>query len=102
MYNEKEYKKWSETDISEKVKLSLSVILIFSSIIIGFISFFLLKSIPESVLGLNGIWISSALGLLGLSSYVTTSVTKMKTEFNRKIYELDETEKEYKLKNNIE
>lgn len=71
---------WREISISEKVKLSMSVLLIIASIVLGFVSFIVLCEIPSSVIGLNGVWLSTALGLLGITAYVDTTMAKVKTE----------------------
>lgn len=75
----KQYK-WSEIGVSEKVKLSMSVLLIIASIVLGFVSFIVLWEIPTSVIGLNGVWLSTALGLLGIGAWVDTTMAKVKTE----------------------
>ena len=72
--------KWSEIGISEKVKLSMSVLLIIASVVLGFVSFIVLYEIPTSVIGLNGVWLSTALGLLGIGAYVDTTMAKVQTE----------------------
>lgn len=71
---------WREISISEKVKLSMSVLLIIASIVLGFVSFIVLCEIPSSVIGLNGVWLSTALGLLGITAYVDTTMAKVKTD----------------------
>lgn len=87
---------WKELGFSEKTKLSLSIFLVISSVLLGFISFILLNYVPSSVIGLNGCWLSCALGLLGITSYFSNQLVKMETEVKRKINELNNVENKYK------
>lgn len=82
--------KWVDLGASEKTKLSLSIFLIASSVILGFLSFLILNEIPGSVIGVNGVWCSTALALLGITAYINTQVVKMKTELTEKMNELDD------------
>lgn len=82
--------KWGDLGASEKTKLSLSIFLIISSVILGFVSFLILNEIPGSVIGVNGVWCSTALALLGITAYVNTQVVKMKTELTERMNELDD------------
>lgn len=82
--------KWVDLGASEKTKLSLSIFLIISSVILGFLSFLILNEIPGSVIGVNGVWCSTALALLGITAYVNTQVVKMKTELTERMNELDD------------
>ena len=84
--------KWGDLGASEKTKLSLSIFLITSSVILGFLSFLILNEIPGSVIGINGVWMSTALALLGITAYVNTQVVKMKTELAQKINEIDDVD----------
>ena len=89
---EMKQQKWNELGASEKTKLSLSVFLIISSVILGFISFLILNEIPGSVIGINGVWMSTALALLGITAYVNTQVVKMRTQLAEKMNEIDDVE----------
>jgi hypothetical protein len=89
---EMKQQKWNELGASEKTKLSLSIFLIVSSVILGFISFLILNEIPGSVIGINGVWMSTALALLGITAYVNTQVVKMRTQLAEKINEIDDVE----------
>lgn len=87
---------WKDLGASEKTKLSLSIFLIIASVILGFISFIILNEIPGSVIGINGVWCSTALALLGITAYVNTELVKMRTQVKDKIDELDEAEHRHK------
>ena len=84
--------KWNELGASEKTKLSLSIFLIVSSVVLGFISFLILNEIPGSVIGINGVWMSTALALLGITAYVNTQVVRMRTQLAEKLNEIDDVE----------
>lgn len=86
---------WKELGAGEKTKLGLSIFLIIASVILGFISFIILNEIPGSVIGINGVWCSTALALLGITAYVNTEIVKMRTKINDKIEELDEVEQRH-------
>lgn len=88
---------WRDLGASEKTKLALSIFLIISSVIIGFISFIILNEIPGSVIGINGVWCSTALALLGITAYVNTEIVKMRTKVDDKIEELDEVERRHQI-----
>lgn len=92
---------WRDLGASEKTKLALSIFLIIASVILGFISFIILNEIPGSVIGINGVWCSTALALLGITAYVNTEIVKMRTKVDDKIEELDEVEQRH-LKNDEE
>lgn len=93
--NEKEH--WKDLGASEKTKLTLSIFLIAASVILGFISFIMLYEVPGSVIGINGVWCSTALALLGITAYVNTEIVKMRTQVKDKIEELDEIEQRHQV-----
>lgn len=93
---EKEH--WKDLGASEKTKLGLSIFLIIASVVIGFISFVILNEIPGSVIGVNGVWCSTALALLGITAYVNTEIVKMRTQVRDKIDELDDAEQRFNAK----
>lgn len=99
--------KWNELGASEKTKLSLSIFLIVSSVVLGYISFLILNEIPGSIIGINCAWMSTALALLGITAYVNTQVVKMRTQLAEKINEIDDVETrinkaETRINNNID
>ena len=88
----KQYK-WIDLGASEKIKLGLSVFLIGSAVVLGFLSFLILNEIHGSVIGINGVWCSTALALLGITAYINTQVVKMRTDVAEKIQEIDDLDK---------
>lgn len=83
-------RKWNELGISDKVKLSIAGILVISSIVLGFVSFILLMEIPTSVIGLDGLWLSTALAVLGITSYFHNELSHFQAEVKTRLKNLEE------------
>jgi len=83
-------RKWNELGISDKVKLSIAGVLVISSIVLGFVSFILLMEIPTSVIGLDGLWLSTALAILGITSYFHNELSHFQTEVKTRLKNLEE------------
>lgn len=92
MTDEYENKKWNELGAATKVKLSIAASLVLASIILGFVSFIILLEIPTSVIGLDGLWLSTALGVLGITSYFHNEMMQFQTEVKSRLKKLDEQE----------
>ena len=84
--------KWKELPIKEKIKYCISIGLVSASIILGFISFFILFEIPGSVLGLEGIWLATALAVIGIGMYFHNSLVQFETKVNKRLEELNKDE----------
>lgn len=82
--------KWKDLGAADKLKLSLSAGLVVASIVLGFISFILLFEIPGSVIGLDGLWLSTALAVMGISSHFNNELVKFKSEVRSRLNKLDE------------
>lgn len=80
---------WNSLDITNKIKLFLASILIMASIILGFVSFFVLNTIPNSVLAMDGEWLATACAILGISMYFHNSLVNYQTKLNREIKDID-------------
>lgn len=87
-----ENKKWNELGATTKVKLSIAAALVIASIILGFVSFLILLEIPTSVIGLDGLWLSTALGVLGISSYFHNEMVQFQSEVKTRLKNLDKEE----------
>lgn len=83
---------WKELGVSDKVKLSIAGILVLSSIVLGFVSFILLLEIPTSVIGLDGLWLSTALAVLGITSYFHNELSHFQTEVKTRLKKIEEQE----------
>jgi hypothetical protein len=81
---------WATLDITNKIKLSLASILIVASIVLGFVSFFVLNTIPNSVLAMDGEWLATACAILGISMYFHNSLVNYQTKLNKEIKDIDE------------
>lgn len=85
-------KKWKELGIGDKVKISIAGTLVTASIILGFVSFILLYEIPTSVLGLDGLWLSTALAVLGIASYFNNEMIKFHAHVEDRLKRLNDKE----------
>lgn len=82
-------RKWKDLGVTDKTKISLSVILIVASIILGFVSFIMLLEIPTSVIWLDGLWLSTGLAVLGISSYFHNELVQFQTEVKARLRKID-------------
>lgn len=81
---------WASLNITNKIKLSLASILIIASIVLGFVSFFVLNTIPNSVLAMDGEWLATACAILGISMYFHNSLVNYQTKLNKEIKDIDD------------
>lgn len=82
-------RKWKELGFGEKIKFTIAGSLVTASILLGFISFIILLEIPTSVIGLSGLWLSTALALLGIASYFDNEMIKFQNNVHEKLKRLD-------------
>lgn len=82
-------RKWKDLGFGDKMKYSIASVLVLSSIIIGFASFIWLAMIPTSVIALSGLWLSTALAILGISSYFHNELVQFQGKINDKLKRMD-------------
>ena len=82
-------RKWKDLGFGDKMKYSIASVLVLSSIVIGFASFIWLAMIPTSVIALSGLWLSTALAILGISSYFHNELVQFQGKINDKLKRLD-------------
>lgn len=82
-------RKWKDLGFADKMKFSIASVLVFSSIVIGFASFIWLAMIPTSVIALSGLWLSTALAILGISSYFHNELVQFQGKINDKLKKID-------------
>lgn len=82
-------RKWKDLGFADKMKFSIASVLVFSSIVIGFASFIWLAMIPTSVIALSGLWLSTALAILGISSYFHNELIQFQGKINDKLKRID-------------
>lgn len=87
-----ENKKWAELGAATKIKLSSAAALVAASIILGFVSFIILLEIPTSVIGLSGLWLSTALAIMGITSYFHNEMVQFQSEVKTRLKKLDDKE----------
>ena len=81
---------WKELDIKSKIQYIIAIGLVLASIVLAFISFFMLYEIPNSVLATNGLWLSTALGCIGIGMYFKNSLVEYQAKVNREIDRMSE------------
>lgn len=89
-------RKWRDLGFGDKMKYSIASILVFSSIVIGFASFIWLAMIPTSVIALSGLWLSTALAILGISSYFHNELVQFQGKINDKLKRIEDEDRNEK------
>ena len=89
-------RKWKELGFADKMKYSIASVLVFSSVVIGFLSFIWLAMIPTSVIALSGLWLSTALAILGISSYFHNELVQFQGRINKRIMDFDKYEERHR------
>ena len=89
-------RKWKELGFADKMKYSIASVLVFSSIVIGFLSFIWLAMIPTSVIALSGLWLSTALAILGISSYFHNELVQFQGRIHKRIMDFDKYEERHR------
>ena len=84
---------WSDMEITDKIQYSMSVILIIAAIALAFTSFLITLTIGAGVLSAMALFLSSALGIYGISIYVRNQVQDMKTEVKKYLDNIKDKEK---------
>ena len=87
-------RKWKDLGVTDKTKLSLSVILIVASIALGFVSFIMLLEIPTSVIWLDMLWLSTGLAVLGISSYFHNELVQFQIKVNDRLEKMNKNNEE--------
>lgn len=82
-------RKWKDLGFGDKMKYSIASVLVLSSIVIGFASFIWLAMIPTSVIALSGLWLSTALAILGISSYFHNELVQFQGKINDRLKRMD-------------
>ena len=93
-----EKKTWKELDIKQKIQYSISVFLVICSVVLGFTSFFILYEIPNSIIAVEGLWLSTSLACIGIGLFFRNSLIEYQTKVNAEINRMTET---YDKKMNI-
>jgi len=86
-------RKWKDLGFADKMKFSIASVLVFSSIVIGFASFIWLAMIPTSVIALSGLWLSTALAILGISSYFHNELVQFQGKINDKLKRIEDEDR---------
>lgn len=81
---------WKQLGFNEKFKISIAGALVLASIALGAVSFILLLEIPGSVIGLDGLWLSTALAVLGIAGHFHNELVHFQTEVKSRLNKIDE------------
>lgn len=81
---------WKDLGFSEKFKISIAGGLVLASIALGVVSFILLLEIPTSVIGLDGLWLSTALAVMGIAGHFHNELVHFQSEVKSRISKIDE------------
>lgn len=83
-------RKWKDLGFGDKMKYSIASVLVISSIVIGFLSFIWLAMIPTSVIALSGLWLSTALAIMGISSYFQNELVQFQGKINDRLKRIED------------
>ena len=86
-------RKWKDLGFGDKMKYSIASVLVLSSIVIGFLSFIWLAMIPTSVIALSGLWLSTALAILGISSYFHNELVQFQGKINDRLKRIEDEDR---------
>ena len=86
-------RKWKDLGFGDKMKYSIASVLVLSSIVIGFASFIWLAMIPTSVIALSGLWLCTALAILGISSYFHNELVQFQGKINDKLKRIEDEDR---------
>ena len=84
---------FKDMEAKDKIQYSMSVLLIVAAIALAFTSFLITLTIGTGVLSAMALFLSSALGIYGISVYVKNQVQDMKTEVKNYLDKVKEKDK---------
>lgn len=88
-----ENRKWKETSSKEKWQIINGTVLVFSAIILYFLSFVLTLAIGFDVISAGGTLLASGLAFFGLSSFFKNQMIEFQTKIDERLKKI-ENEKE--------
>lgn len=84
---------FKDMEAKDKIQYSMSVLLIVAAIALAFTSFLISLTIGTGVLSAMALFLSSALGIYGISVYVKNQVQDMRTEVKNYLDKVKEKDK---------
>lgn len=94
MDNTFDTRSWKDLGFGDKLKFTIAGVLVLASIVLGFVSFIILFEIPGSVIGLSGLWLSTALAVLGISSYFHNELVSFQNKVTERLNKLNEEDEQ--------
>jgi len=84
---------WRRLSAREKWQIINGTVLIFSAILLYFVSFAITLTIGVGIISAGATMLATGLAFFGITSYIKTSLTNYETRITRKLDELEEKEK---------
>ena len=91
--NKMENRKWKETSSKEQWQIINGTVLVFSAIILYFLSFCLTLAIGFDIISAGGTLLASGLAFFGLSSFFKNQMIEFQTKIDERLKKI-ENEKE--------
>lgn len=89
-----ENRNWKETTIKEKWQIINGTVLVFSAIILYFLSFALTLAIGFDIISAGGTLLASGLAFFGLSSFFKNQMIEFQAKVDERLRKIEKDEKE--------
>lgn len=89
-----ENRKWKETSSKEKWQIINGTVLVFSAIILYFLSFCLTLAIGFDIISAGGTLLASGLAFFGLSSFFKNQMIEFQAKVDERLRKMEKDEKE--------
>jgi hypothetical protein len=88
--------KWNEIGAREKMQIVNGTALVFSAIILYFLSFLLTMTIGVGVISAGATLLATGLAFFGITSYIKNQMMEFETKVNKKMKQLEDIEQSRK------
>lgn len=88
--------KWNEIGAREKMQIVNGTALVFSAIILYFLSFLLTMTIGVGVISAGATLLATGLAFFGITSYIKNQMVEFETKVNKKMKQLEDIEQSRK------
>lgn len=88
--------KWNEIGAREKMQIVNGTALVFSAIILYFLSFLLTMTIGVGVISAGATLLATGLAFFGITSYIKNQMIEFETKVNKKMKQLEDIEQSRK------
>lgn len=87
---------WNEIGAREKMQIVNGTALVFSAIILYFLSFLLTMTIGVGVISAGATLLATGLAFFGITSYIKNQMIEFETKVNKKMKQLEDIEQSRK------